>query len=763
MEKKSLAILLAVTLCIMSGCGSPEEKMEAVSMRLQRTAGKVSLWDVKGQEQSLLEQMRLIVGNVLGTEKESLAQVSLDDSRMVTMEEKSKVSIDSAGKNQVITVKEGNAFFNISEKVKEGDSLKIRVGNIICGITGTSAQFGFDSEGKESVILTDGNLELEVNDENNSGQGQKTSIKAGEMVTLSKGGGSGTSSLEVGTFTEENLSPTSLYAIGQDSSLKDRITESTGFSGEKLEKLAELTSAEKNPGEEKLPLTGTQASLMTQAIQDAFKAANKEPALELAIITGVRGSLDAGVKAGYNDEALTKLTTTTSGVLNDLAANGLGKSINASDLVQVVDSASGSISGSVTAMAQSGMASTEVNNVVDAIGKAYDNVITTATGSNVNISMLTATTSGQISQTITSQISRNATGAQTAQAITGNATGVTAANTPAPAPQAPAPQAAPAPAPAEPVVEEVAPVYDDDDDDDDDDWYPSSTPSTPPSSSSQPASTGDTLPKTFTQDLLEKNIRGQNAVGSTEYYSAMAFNCDNDQDIARYAHLYAQCRGNAGGKYLSILKITADDATASNKIEVTYTDSNIKSTDQILIHTFKDGIWELGLTPVKSVQNGFFTFEITGTTWYFFVKNSSSQSAPKGDTLPKTFTQDLLEKNIRGQNAVGSTEYYSAMAFNCDNDQDIARYAHLYAQCRGNAGGKYLSILKITADDATASNKIEVTYTDSNIKSTDQILIHTFKDGIWELGLTPVKSVQNGFFTFEITGTTWYLFVKKLN
>lgn len=623
MGKKSLAILLAVTLCIMSGCGSPEEKMEAVSMRLQRTAGKVSLWDVKGQEQSLLEQMRLIVGNVLGTEKESLAQVSLDDSRMVTMEEKSKVSIDSAGKNQVITVKEGNAFFNISEKVKEGDSLKIRVGNIVCGITGTSGQFGFNPEGKVNVILTDGNLELKVEDPQNSGQTQTANIKAGEMVTISQGEGSSVSSLEVGTFTEENLLPTSLYAIGQDSSLKQKVTEGSGLSGEKLEKLAELTSEKKGPDGETLPLTGTQASLMTQAIQDAFKAADKELALEMAIITGVRGSLDAGVKAGYNDEALTKLTTTTSGVLNDLAANGLGKNINASDLVQVVDSASGSISGSVTAMAQSGMASTEVNNVVDAIGKAYDNVITTATGSNVNISMLTAATSGQISQTITSQISRNATGAQTAQAITGNATAIAAANTPAPAPQAPAPQAAPAPAPAEPVVEEVIPEYEDDDDDDDDDWYPSSTPSTPPSSSSQPEQKGDEIPATFSQEFWERNVKGQNAIGSTADYTATPFKDDSDQNKAMYTHFRAQMGHYVGGKYLSMVRIAADDATANHPVLVEYIDSDIRSTSQIIIRYFKDGLWEDVSGQVKSVEDGKFTFDIYNAGWYFFARKLS--------------------------------------------------------------------------------------------------------------------------------------------
>lgn len=615
MGKKTLAILLAATLCIMSGCGSQEEKMEAVSMRLQRTAGKVSLWDVKGQEQSLLEQMRLIVGNVLGTEKESLAQVSLDETRMVTMEEKSKVSIDSAGKNQVINVKEGNAFFNISEKVKEGDSLKIRVGNIICGITGTSLQAGVDPDGNETILVTDGNIEV-IETGGQSGATKKANVSAGNKITVVREGGSGTTSFKQDTFSEEDLSPTSLYAIGRDSSLKERVTESSGFSGDKLEKLAEVTSVKGSAGEEALPLTGTSASLITSAVKEAFKTAGNDLALEMAIITGVRESLDTGVKAGFNDDALTKLTTTTSEILNNLAGTGLDKKVNSSDLVQMVGSISGTITESAAALVQSGMASNEVNNVVDAIGKKYDSVISQATGNDINMSMLSAVTASQISQTISAQVARNANGDQTAQAVIGNITANQTAA--APAPQGIQQQAAPAPARAD-----TAEVNRESDNDDDDSYSGGSSSDSGASGDSAPVvgttetpsqgTRGDRLPVNITDELKSKMIITATSFFNTDsvvaYYDD--FTSYENYEIA-YKHLRAQLGSSAGGKLLRMFWIEVPRADEGEPVVFQYVDASIKAGNGIVIWSYdtRSHLWDNTSVAVDSVSNGFVIFKI---------------------------------------------------------------------------------------------------------------------------------------------------------
>ena len=629
MKKKSLVVALALILSLLMGCGAPQEKMEAVSMRLQRSVGKVSLSDDKGAQLSLLEQMRLNVGNVLATEKESLAQVSLDDTRLVTMEEKTKASIDSAGKNMTINLKEGSAFFNISEKVKEGDTLKIRVGNIVCGITGTSLQGGVGPDGQETIMVTDGNVEYTETD-GQTGKEVKKSLPAGKMIKANVEG-NGSVSYKEEIFSEEDLSPTSLYAIEQDTSLKEKVTESSGLSGEKLKMLAEVTSVKKNASEEPVPLTGTSATLITSAVKEAFKTAGNDLNLEKAIITGVRGSLDAGLKAGYNEDALTKVTNATSEILNNLAVTGLGKNISSNDLVAVVGSASETSTNSLATLSQAGMASTEVNSVVGAIGKAYDNVIASATGNNVNVSMLSAATAGQISQVINSQVARNANGSQAAQALTGNIGAISATNTPA-AQTAPAPQqevaATPQPEPVEvtpePVIEDD---FDDDDDDEDHTWYVITTPSsTAPSSSAEPQYTGDILPETISNELLDRNLTGEQALGGSSnagIYTAIAASFNENVVLDAYSRLKEQTSGKVGGKYLCMVQIIADDASDANPIEINYIDNNIRSTDHFIIRYYHSGVWNDVSSQVKSVQNGQFTFEIKNAGLYFFVKKLS--------------------------------------------------------------------------------------------------------------------------------------------
>ena len=105
-----LCVFLAMTL---AGCGS----IKAISMRLQRLVGTVALYDDKGKEQVLKEQMRLTSGQRIETMSRSLVMVSLDDTKLITLEENSKADIQGNGKKLVFNLLRkrfiGSAYISI--------------------------------------------------------------------------------------------------------------------------------------------------------------------------------------------------------------------------------------------------------------------------------------------------------------------------------------------------------------------------------------------------------------------------------------------------------------------------------------------------------------------------------------------------------------------------------------------------------------------------------------------------------------------------
>ena len=63
--------------------------------------------------------MRLAGGQTVTTEGESLIMVSLDDTKLMTMEESSKAEIKARGKKLLFNLLEGNLFFNDDGSDKE--------------------------------------------------------------------------------------------------------------------------------------------------------------------------------------------------------------------------------------------------------------------------------------------------------------------------------------------------------------------------------------------------------------------------------------------------------------------------------------------------------------------------------------------------------------------------------------------------------------------------------------------------------------------
>ena len=66
-----------------------ESRYSAATMRLRRIEGTVRLEDEE-TERTILRNMKLHDGNALNTDQKSLASISLDDTKLVTLEELSR-------------------------------------------------------------------------------------------------------------------------------------------------------------------------------------------------------------------------------------------------------------------------------------------------------------------------------------------------------------------------------------------------------------------------------------------------------------------------------------------------------------------------------------------------------------------------------------------------------------------------------------------------------------------------------------------------
>lgn len=510
MKKKVFAAAL-ISALVISGCGdggsgNSADKATAVEMRLQRLVGNVTLTNEKGENQSLIEKMRLASGNALATDIESLVMVSLDETKLVTMEEKSKASITAKDKALQLNLEEGNLFFNVKEKIPEGSSFEIHNGNMLCGIRGTSGYSGKDSAGHPVIMATDG--EIEVTGENPVTKEKiQGTVKAGEMATIfldDEAEGDKSVSFKTEKFKEENLPALALDSIRKDNALQSRITEATGFSGGKLEALAEAASTKaasmygaaaeelKSKGiEDAVPLMGKSSQIMTKTALKASDTAGTNLELEISIIKGLRTTLDTGLKAEYNDNALEKLVETASDQVNKGLDQAAKAGLKDKDIITAAETMTKAINVSAEKMMDKGLSSEEVTQVVDTIGKVYEQAISTGTraGGAEEVMKSVETAAARVDQTVETQMQKNSNGQQTSTALIGeNTTAQNAGNNPAqgqnagaPAAQAPA---APAPAAAAaPAQNSTEPVSSSDDDGDDD--YSYST--TPAPSTSQSA------------------------------------------------------------------------------------------------------------------------------------------------------------------------------------------------------------------------------------------------------------------------------------
>ena len=184
MSKLRIIVVTVLLLCFFGTIalaeGNSSESVQASSMRLMQTEGKVMLTDQNGAILALRNRMRLYSGCEVSTEEQSRAGILLDDAKAVTIAESSSAVINQEGKKLEIAVNNGKMFFDVSKPLEADESFEIRTSTMVLGIRGTAGCVEAVSENESLITLITGHAEITCF------AGDVVSIEAGQQVHITR-------------------------------------------------------------------------------------------------------------------------------------------------------------------------------------------------------------------------------------------------------------------------------------------------------------------------------------------------------------------------------------------------------------------------------------------------------------------------------------------------------------------------------------------------------------------------------------------------
>ena len=178
-NRQIVALLVAVAL-FLTACGP---SASAAAMSLAKAEGTVGIADGDGKSVPVSEDRSLYSGYQVGTEAKSHAWISLDDVKLVKMDEESAIELRKENRNLEIFVNSGQLFFNITEPLEEDETLDIRTSTMTVGFRGTCGWVSVLEEGHMLVSVLEGKVHCEVTD-SVSGQSAEAEVSAGERADL---------------------------------------------------------------------------------------------------------------------------------------------------------------------------------------------------------------------------------------------------------------------------------------------------------------------------------------------------------------------------------------------------------------------------------------------------------------------------------------------------------------------------------------------------------------------------------------------------
>lgn len=247
----------------------------ASTMRLEETQGSVTVKNATGKSITLRSGAKLYSGYKVVTGS-GYAWISLDSEKVVKLDRYSQVTVKKDGKKLELMLSSGSLFFNVSEPLKEDESLNIRTSTMYTSIRGTSGTISVETDVTEqygwtssaTVTVYDGRVLVSNARPDLDTQAEAYYLEAGwrRMVTFSFVDQQEQVVTQVQTSTapvtfEEAMdeAPFAAVEIAGDPNLQERVQQDMDISVETVEKVLEsapekLETAEQNKEVEKVQL-----------------------------------------------------------------------------------------------------------------------------------------------------------------------------------------------------------------------------------------------------------------------------------------------------------------------------------------------------------------------------------------------------------------------------------------------------------------------------------------------------------------------------
>lgn len=221
----------------------------STTMRLLHYEGTVEIEDASGKPRTVMENARFSSGESMKTAAASSASVGLDEGRIVTLDEKSRVEFKKQDGAVAMNLTEGKIFLDVSEKLGAGESMDITTATMAIGIRGTivyvSSQPVTDetAAGMESVDLKglspekghivsisqigvlEGTAQITYTD--NSNRQQSVAVEAGKKATVPEYSedAEGIPEPAVTELTKEDIEGFVLNQVSSNASIINRVQE----------------------------------------------------------------------------------------------------------------------------------------------------------------------------------------------------------------------------------------------------------------------------------------------------------------------------------------------------------------------------------------------------------------------------------------------------------------------------------------------------------------------------------------------------------
>lgn len=297
-KSKKLIILIAVVILAIAAVVVTfffRAKIRATTMRILKLHGEVSL-EENGAEKQVKESLRLKDGNALNTEEESYVSVGLDESKIITLNEKSRAEFTKKGKLLDLSLTKGSLYFDVNKPLKDDETFNIRTSTMVVGIRGTSGLVTNDEEG-ETLIVTDGHVHV-VGTNPVTGEVKEIDVYAGQKIVVYLYNDRKVDSIEfmLAEVTERDLPEFALRYLREHSETLDRVVKATGW-----DKPWILNG---DAAEEKVPRNITYPATADNGNSDNGSENGEGGSGGSTSETDVNGSGSAGsVEDGYSEEA----------------------------------------------------------------------------------------------------------------------------------------------------------------------------------------------------------------------------------------------------------------------------------------------------------------------------------------------------------------------------------------------------------------------------------------------------------------------------